>query len=124
MTTLPRFSFLSVAFAISATLVLAAANASAQMQIHAHGQHEAMSAAAQEDTAAPSEGEVKKVDKDAGKLTIKHGPLNNLNMPAMTMVFKVRQPAMLSQVKAGDHVRFVAEQVNGSLAVTKLETIK
>lgn len=123
MTTLPRFSFLYVAFVISATLALAAVNASAQMQMHAHGQHEA-TAAAQNGTAALSEGEVKKVDKDAGKLTIKHGPLNNLNMPAMTMVFKVRQPAMLSQVKAGDHVRFVAEQVNGSLAVTRLETMK
>jgi Cu/Ag efflux protein CusF len=68
-----------------------------------------------------SHGEVKKVDTAAGKLTIKHGPLENLDMEAMTMVFKVRDPAMLSQVKAGDKIDFVAEEVNGALTVTKLQ---
>jgi Cu/Ag efflux protein CusF len=68
-----------------------------------------------------SHGEVKKVDTAAGKLTIKHGPLENLNMEAMTMVFKVKDPAMLSQVKVGDKIDFVAEEVNGALTVTKLQ---
>ncbi|WP_244808401.1 MULTISPECIES: copper-binding protein [Caballeronia] len=68
-----------------------------------------------------SHGEVKKVDTAAGKLTIKHGPLENLDMEAMTMVFKVSDPAMLSQVKVGDKIDFVAEEVNGALTVTKLQ---
>ncbi|AQH05135.1 RND transporter (plasmid) [Burkholderia sp. KK1] len=68
-----------------------------------------------------SHGEVKKVDTAAGKLTIKHGPLENLDMEAMTMVFKVSDPAMLSQVKVGDKIDFVAEEINGALTVTKLQ---
>lgn len=68
-----------------------------------------------------SHGEVKKVDNAAGKLTIKHGPLENLGMEGMTMAFKVKDPAMLSQVKVGDKIDFVAEEVNGSLTVTKLQ---
>ncbi|WP_250441782.1 copper-binding protein [Caballeronia sp. AZ1_KS37] len=68
-----------------------------------------------------SHGEVKKVDTAAGKLTIKHGPLENLDMEAMTMVFKVSDPAMLSQVKVGDKIDFVAEEVNGALTVTKMQ---
>ncbi|MDQ7977305.1 copper-binding protein [Paraburkholderia sp. SARCC-3016] len=68
-----------------------------------------------------SHGEVKKVDTAAGKLTIKHGPLENLGMEAMTMVFTVKDPAMLSQVKVGDRIDFVAEEVNGTLTVTKLQ---
>ncbi|MFP3600451.1 copper-binding protein [Paraburkholderia sp. SIMBA_053] len=68
-----------------------------------------------------SHGEVKKVDNGAGKLTIKHGPLKNLDMEAMTMVFKVKDPAMLSQVKVGDKIDFVAEEIDGALTVTKLQ---
>lgn len=68
-----------------------------------------------------SSGEVKKVDKSAGKVTIKHGPLQNIGMDAMTMVFRVKDPAMLDQVKAGDKISFVAEEPNGQLTVTRLE---
>ena len=68
-----------------------------------------------------SPGEVRKVDKSAGKITIKHGPLQNIGMDAMTMVFRVRDAAMLDQVKAGDKIRFIAEEPNGKLTVTKLE---
>lgn len=75
-------------------------------------------------TVAPnsmSTGEVRKIDKSAGKMTIKHGPLQNIGMDAMTMVFRVKDPAMLDQVKAGDKINFVAEEPNGQLTVTKLE---
>lgn len=72
---------------------------------------------------AMSEGEIKKVDKDTGKLTIKHGELKNLGMGAMTMVFRAKDPAMLDQVKQGDKVRFVAEVVGGALTVTTIQTI-
>ena len=71
---------------------------------------------------APVEGEVRKVDKDARKITLKHGPIQNLDMPAMTMVFQVRDPAMLDRVKAGDKVRFQAEQVDGAFILTKIES--
>ena len=71
-----------------------------------------------------SDGEIRKVDKDAKKLTIKHGPLKNLDMPGMTMVFRVKDPAMLDQVKKGDKVRFVAEDANGAYTVTKIEPAK
>lgn len=70
---------------------------------------------------ALSDGEVRKVDKDAKKITIKHGPLANLDMPPMTMVFQVKEPAMLDQVKAGDKIKFQAEKVGGAFTVTKIE---
>ncbi|WP_245844826.1 copper-binding protein [Noviherbaspirillum humi] len=76
-------------------------------------------------TAAPSEamsqGEVIRIDRSAGRLTIKHGPLKNIGMDAMTMVFRVKDPAMLEQVKPGDKINFVAEKPNGQLTVTRLE---
>jgi Cu/Ag efflux protein CusF len=69
-------------------------------------------------------GEVKKVDKEAGKMTIKHGPLANLDMPGMTMVFRVKEPAMLDKVKAGDKINFAAERANGAITVTHLDIVK
>jgi len=74
--------------------------------------------------AAYAEGTVKKVDKAAGKLTISHGPLAKLDMPAMTMVFKAENPAMLDKVKAGDKIRFVAERSGGVFVVKTLEPAK
>ena len=70
---------------------------------------------------AMTDGEVKKIDKDSGKITIKHGPITNLGMPGMTMVFKAKDAAMLDQVKPGDKIRFVAERGDGALVVTKIE---
>ncbi len=70
---------------------------------------------------AMSDGEVRKVDKDAGKITLRHGPIPNLDMPNMTMVFRVKDPAMLDQVKAGDKVRFTADMVGGQITVMKIE---
>jgi Cu/Ag efflux protein CusF len=74
--------------------------------------------------AGMSQGVIRKVDKSGKKITIKHGPLLNLDMPAMTMVFKVTDPAMLQQMRAGDKVDFVAERVNGVLTITKAEAAK
>jgi uncharacterized cupredoxin-like copper-binding protein/Cu/Ag efflux protein CusF len=67
------------------------------------------------------DGEVRRVDKEAKKLTIKHGPMANLDMPAMTMVFQVKDPAMLDRMKAGDKVRFRAEKLGGIFTVTSME---
>lgn len=74
--------------------------------------------------AALTSGEVRKVDKDAGKVTIKHGPIENLGMPAMTMVFQVADPALLEQVKAGDKIRFLADKVGGAFTVLRVEPVK
>jgi Cu(I)/Ag(I) efflux system protein CusF len=70
------------------------------------------------------EGEVRKVDKEAGKITIRHGELKDLGMPAMTMVFRAKDPAMLDQAKVGDKVKFVAEKVGGAFTIAKLENVK
>lgn len=75
-------------------------------------------------SAALAPGEVKKVDKDTGKVTIKHGPLDNLGMPAMTMVFRVKDPAMLDQFKPGDKINFLADKWNGALTVMRFEVAK
>ncbi len=74
--------------------------------------------------ASMSDGEVRKVDKETGKLTLKHGPIPNLDMPEMTMVFRVKDPAMLDLVKAGDRIRFSADRVGGQFTVTKIEPVK
>lgn len=70
---------------------------------------------------AMATGEVKKIDTEQGKVTIKHGPLTNLDMPAMTMVFRVADPSMLTSVKAGDNIKFIADKVNGAITVVQLE---
>ena len=70
------------------------------------------------------QGEIRKVDKDAAKLTIRHADIPNLGMTPMTMVFKVQDKAMLDQVAAGDKVRFAADKVGGMLTVTVLENAK
>jgi Cu/Ag efflux protein CusF len=87
-----------------------------------HSSHHGAAQIAQAATLA--EGEVRKVDKDAQKITIKHGPIQNLDMPAMTMVFQVKDLAMLDQVKAGDKVKFSAEKVGGAYTVTRIEPAK
>ena len=76
-------------------------------------------------TSAPmSDGEVRKIDREAGKITIKHGPLANLDMSGMTMVFRVKDSAMLDRVKEGDRIKFVADRMNGSLTVIQMEQSK
>ncbi|HVZ51097.1 MAG TPA: copper-binding protein [Pseudolabrys sp.] len=71
---------------------------------------------------ALTDGEVKKVDISAGKLTIKHGPMKKFDMDdGMTMVYRVQDPAMLKAVKAGDKIKFDAEHVNGQFIVTKIQ---
>ena len=72
---------------------------------------------------ALTDGEVRKVDKEAKKITIKHGPIQNLDMPAMTMVFQVKDPALLEQVKAGDKVQFEAQKLGGAFTVIRIEPL-
>jgi Cu(I)/Ag(I) efflux system periplasmic protein CusF len=70
--------------------------------------------------AEPVTGEVKKINVSAGKITIKHAPIPNLDMDAMTMVFRVADPAFLTQVQVGDKVTFEADRVNGAITVTSI----
>jgi Cu/Ag efflux protein CusF len=71
------------------------------------------------------DGQVTKIDQSAGKITLKHGPIKKLDMDEpMTMVFRVQDPAILKQVKAGDKVKFDADKINGQFTVTKIEKSK
>lgn len=99
--------------------------AMAQQKTDDHSAHHpAGTATTATSTADMADGEVRKVDRDAGKLTLKHGELRNLDMPGMTMVFKVANPKMLDAVKTGDKVKFAADNVNGTLTVTAIEVAK
>ena len=70
------------------------------------------------------DGEVRKIDLSAKKITLKHGEIKNLDMPPMTMVFQVKDPAMLEKVKVGDKVQFTVENANGAMTVLTLEPAK
>ncbi|GAB3384775.1 copper-binding protein [Massilia varians] len=110
---------------LAITLAAAASVAAAQNGAHSgHGAHDAHAGHAAPATAELTEGEVKKIDKEAGKITLRHGELKNLNMSAMTMVFRVKDPAMLDQVKAGDKVKFAADRVNGAVTIVQLQAAK
>ncbi len=71
-----------------------------------------------------TDGEIKKIDKDAGKITIKHGEIKNLDMPGMTMVFTVKDKSLLDKVQQGDKVKFHAISDNGKLMVTDVQPVK
>ena len=81
-----------------------------------------LAAAALAQAALPAvEGEVRKIDTDAKKITLKHGDIPNLEMTGMTMVFRVKDPELLGKVKPGDKVRFTADKVDGALTVLSIE---
>ena len=71
-----------------------------------------------------SEGEVRKLDMENRKITLKHGPLRNLDMPSMTMAFQVTDAVMLGRVKVGDKVRFVAANPGGKLTLTDIQIVQ
>ena len=69
-------------------------------------------------------GEVKKIDLEAGKVTLKHGEIKHLDMPGMTMVFTVRDKGLLATVKPGDKIKFMAVSEGGKLIVTDIQPIR
>lgn len=71
-----------------------------------------------------TDGEVKKIDKSTNKITLKHGDIKNLDMPGMTMVFKIKDAAALDTLKAGDKVKFRAEKADGAILVTDIQLVK
>jgi Cu/Ag efflux protein CusF len=103
-----------------ATTLVALATAAIAEDAH----HKTDAVVAQANTnAGLTDGEIRKVDKGAKKITIKHGPIQSLDMPAMTMVFQVKEPAMLEQVRAGDKVKFATEKLGGAYTVTKIDKV-
>lgn len=68
-----------------------------------------------------AEGEIRKISKDTGKLTIKHGPIKSMDMPPMTMVFTAKDPALLDKVAVGDKIRFVVVDEAGQMVVTDIQ---
>ena len=85
---------------------------------------DAKPAATKAAAAALTAGEVTKVDREARKITVKHGPIANLKLPSMTMVFRVKDAAMLDGIDAGSHIRFRAEEANGGYVMTRLQKAK
>ena len=110
---------------IRATLLAFALTGSVAVQAgNEHAGHMSGSMAASAKAMPMSEGLVKKVDQTAGRVTLAHGPLENLEMPAMTMAFRVKESAWLGRMKVGERIRFVAENVDGALTVTRFEPAK
>ena len=81
----------------------------------------ALTAAAQ---AQAVRGQVKKIDAASGRVTIDHGPIKKLDMDAMSMVFRMADPAMLKNLKEGDRIQFDADRINGAFTVTKMRKVK
>ena len=103
------------------TTTLAAGPAVAQAPAtDSHNQHHGSEAS----NADFSSAEVRRVDKDAQKVTLRHGPIPNLGMGDMQMVFRVTDPRMLDDLKPGDRIRFKADKVGGQYTVTELEIAK
>jgi len=104
--------------ALSLALLLGVGHALAQSQGSDHDSHHTTNASNM------TEAEVRKVDKAAKKITLKHGEIKNLDMPPMTMVFQVKDAALLDQVQTGDKVRFTADKLNGAYRVLSIEPVK
>lgn len=86
-----------------------------------HGAHHPGAPATASASVPMVDAEVRKVDMDAKKITLRHGPIPNLDMPAMTMVFQVKDTAMLDKAKAGDKVKFTSEKIGGAYTITRIE---
>lgn len=108
--------------AAAAALTLAVA-AQAEAPVD-HAAHHDAAASAVSAAAPATDGEVRRIDTAQGRITLKHGPIVNLDMPGMTMVFRVADPAMLEGLKAGDKVKFTADNLNGALTVTAIDVVK
>jgi len=101
--------------------LLMAGAAPAAMAQHAHTHSEPNTAAHALPTTAQTEAEVRRVDMANGKITLKHGEIKNLDMPPMTMVFSLKDPALAQGLQPGDKVRFTADQLRGQYTVLTLE---
>ena len=108
---------------LGTTSVLAASHAGAPMTKEA-AKNETTAPMPASVSADMADGEVRKIDKENKKITLKHGVIKNLDMPGMTMVFGIKDVAMLDNLKAGDKVKFKAEQAGTAIVVTDIQPAK
>lgn len=107
---------------ILSALMLTGNSALAQSQAHDHGTvHPAPAAPAASDALPWVDAEVRRVDPAARKVTLRHGPIANLDMPPMSMAFQVEDAALIGPFQPGDKVRFTAEQRQGAYWATRIE---
>ena len=106
---------------LAAALAVGSAGVFAQVD---HSQHATAAAGASASAMVMTNGEVRKVDLEQGKVTLKHEAIANLDMPAMTMVFRVEKAEQLKNLKPGDKVSFHAQSVGGAMVVTHIEAAK
>lgn len=109
------------ALLLAATPAFAGSHASAPIEKDAAKTEAAAPLRTPSTSADMADGEVRKVDKENKKMTIRHGEIKNLDMPPMSMVFQVRDPALLDKIKPGDKIRFSAEKLEGAFVVTGIE---
>lgn len=107
---------------LGVSLLLGAASLS--MPERASGNEHAASAPVSQDANDMAEGEVRRVDRETRKITLRHGEIRQLDMPPMTMVFQVKDPALLDKVKPGDKVKFRAEKIGSAYAITEIEAVR
>ncbi len=108
----------------AATLMFATATVAAQTAQSGEDASPPEASTAASANMAKAEGEVRKVDREAKKLTLRHGPIPNLEMPDMTMVFRVVDAKMLDGLEARQKVRFTADRIQGQLTVTSIEVVQ
>ncbi len=120
-------TLLTLSFTLSLAALLTSGAAFAANHEHS-SHHPAAQPAATAAITAPAapaatltEGEVRKIDKAQGKITLKHGEIKNLDMPGMTMVFRVSDATLLDRVQEGDKVGFSADKIGGQFTVTTIE---
>lgn len=110
--------FIAAALLVGAASSHAASHAGAPMSSTSETKAAGSAVAASTNMA---EGEIRKVDMENKKITIKHGEIKNLDMPPMTMVFVAKDKTLLDKIKTGDKVRFTADKVNGNYTVLTIE---
>ncbi|WP_153109809.1 copper-binding protein [Propionivibrio limicola] len=111
----------TLAISIAALFALLSPAAQSAGGHNTHSGHGAMHSAVE---GGMVDGVVKKIDTAAGKVTVSHGPLTNLDMPAMTMVFRVKDATWLDQIQVGSKIRFVADNLNNALTIVRFELAK
>ena len=119
----PTASITAATIALAAALLTGPALADSKSHNHATPTTQATASPAPA-AAELADGEVRKIDKDGAKLTLRHGEIKHLDMPGMTMVFQIQDAALLDKVKVGDKVRFRAEKAPSGYMVTAIEAAK
>lgn len=118
-----KHSFIHIATAVSLLVASQVASAQATPGAAAETPAKASTSTSTSTNTSMADGEVRKVDKENKKITLKHGVIKNLDMPGMTMVFQVKDASLLDKIKAGDKVRFTADNLGGGITVLSIEPL-